>query len=136
MITEFWMLERFIRQNMWHIACNQKYVQIYFLMVEWQVGIKTLKMSHNQAHKIEIAWERGDLDKCMPLAVINFQDWGHVPTSIAIIRCTENGYYLLFLLHDPRKCTNCNLTQEHKVQKEKSLKRWKNYMTPVISFHD
>lgn len=51
------------------------------------------------------SWGWLKLDECMLPAIINFQDWCHVPTAIAIIRCTKYGNNFLLMspiesLHD------------------------------------
>ena len=38
-----------------------------------------------------------DLDECVTLAIINFQDRSHISTAITIIRGTKYSNYLLFL---------------------------------------
>ena len=38
-----------------------------------------------------------DLDECVTLAIINFQDRSHISTAITIIRGTKYSYHLLFL---------------------------------------
>jgi hypothetical protein len=42
-------------------------------------------------------WSRLKLDKCVSPAIINLQYGSHVPTSVTVVRCTENGNHLLFM---------------------------------------
>jgi hypothetical protein len=46
---------------------------------------------------VHIERESSNLNECVALAVINFQDGCHVSTAITIIRCTEYGHHFLFL---------------------------------------
>lgn len=47
--------------------------------------------------------EERDLDERVALAVINFQDRGHVATAITIIGCTKYSDHLLFLSQPKKK---------------------------------
>lgn len=48
-----------------------------------------------------MCWENKErdinLNECVALAVVNFQDGRHVPTAITVIGCTKYGNHLLFL---------------------------------------
>lgn len=58
------------------------------------------------------------LDECMLPAIINFQDWCHVPTAIAIIRCTKYGNNFLLLFSVCKMLVNRYGNQKYWVQVE------------------
>jgi len=71
-----------------------------------------------------------DLDKCVALAIINFQDRSHVPTSVAIIRCTKYGYHLLFLFHDIKQFTEAEL-ESSKLEERKGTVIYRERLSTI-----
>ena len=64
-----------------------------------------------------------NLNECVTLAVINFQNRSHVTTAVAIVGCTKDSNHLLFLSREKKHNQSDEICKpEQEIHQKKSIK--------------